>query len=131
MCDYSLEMYGSRPAREGETYVVTRFPSGSIGFAAPGDTRTAVCMACDTTLLLSEIPLLVQEVCGISAREQVTFVRLEEGLHRDGVRFSNGKAVSLQQLKPGIHATIVKAQIPADAIDFFRTSLRRADSELV
>ena len=37
MCDYSLEMYGSRPAREGEIYVTTRFPSGSIGFASAGD----------------------------------------------------------------------------------------------
>jgi hypothetical protein len=42
MCDYSLEMYGSRPAREGEIYVTTRFPSGSIGFASAGDPRTAV-----------------------------------------------------------------------------------------
>ena len=48
MCDYSLEMYGSRPAREGEIYVTTRFPSGSIGFASAGDPRTAVCMQCDT-----------------------------------------------------------------------------------
>jgi hypothetical protein len=47
MCDYSLEMYGSRPAREGELYVITRFPSGSIGFISAGDPRTAVCLQCD------------------------------------------------------------------------------------
>ena len=51
MCDYSLEMYGSRPAREGEIYVTTRFPSGSIGFASAGDPRTAVCMQCDTKVM--------------------------------------------------------------------------------
>ncbi len=45
MCDYSLEMYISRPAREGERYVTTRFPSGSMGLAAPGQPGTAVCMA--------------------------------------------------------------------------------------
>src|SRR5574340_1748726 len=56
MCDYSLEMYGSRPAREGEIYVTTRFPSGSIGFASAGDPRTAVCMQCDTKVMLTEIP---------------------------------------------------------------------------
>jgi len=37
MCDYSLEMYASRPARASEKYVTTRFPSGSIGLASPGD----------------------------------------------------------------------------------------------
>ena len=56
MCDYSLEMYGSRPAREGEIYVTTRFPSGSIGFASAGDPRTAVCMQCDTKVMLTDIP---------------------------------------------------------------------------
>ena len=35
MCDYSLEMYGSRPAREGEHYVTTRFPSGVRPFVLP------------------------------------------------------------------------------------------------
>ena len=56
MCDYSLEMYGSRPAREGEIYVTTRFPTGSIGFASPGDPGTPVCVQCDTKVVLSDIP---------------------------------------------------------------------------
>jgi hypothetical protein len=131
MCDYSLEMYGSRPAREGETYVATRFPSGSVGFASPGDPRTAVCVACDTVLLLSEIPKTLQETCGIGAREQVTFVRLEEGLHRDGVRFDNGKSISLQQLKPGVAATIVKQKIPADMVDLLMAREHAIETEPV
>jgi hypothetical protein len=48
MCDYSLEMYASRPARESELYVTTKFPSGSIGLASPGDCTTAVCVQYDT-----------------------------------------------------------------------------------
>ena len=56
MCDYSLEMYGSRPAREGERYVTTRFPSGSMGIASPGQPGTAVCMACDTRLTIEAAP---------------------------------------------------------------------------
>jgi hypothetical protein len=40
MCDYSLEQYRSRPARVGESYLTHRFPSGTIGFIAPGDSRT-------------------------------------------------------------------------------------------
>ena len=34
MCDYSLEMYHSRPARAGERYVLHRFRSGSLGVRA-------------------------------------------------------------------------------------------------
>ena len=47
MCDYSLEMYQSRPAQQGEEYISNRFPSGSIGFVSPGDQSIAICMACD------------------------------------------------------------------------------------
>ena len=52
MCDYSLETYSSRPAREFERYETQRFPSGSIGLASPGDCRTAVCVQYDTRLLI-------------------------------------------------------------------------------
>ena len=35
MCDYSLEMYQSRPAQQGEEYISNRFRSGSVGFVSP------------------------------------------------------------------------------------------------
>ena len=70
MCDYSLEMYGSRPAREGELYVTTRFPSGSIGFASAGDPRTAVCMQCDTKVMLTNIPVALQNALRIGAEAE-------------------------------------------------------------
>jgi len=56
MCDYSLETYRSRPAQVGERYETHQFPSFSVGFIAPGDPPTAVCMACDTKLTLEGIP---------------------------------------------------------------------------
>jgi hypothetical protein len=56
MCDYSLEHYRSRPAQLGERYETHQFESRSIGFVAPGDPSTAVCMACDTTLRLENVP---------------------------------------------------------------------------
>src|SRR5579875_3657240 len=87
MCDYSLEMYRTRPAREGERYVTTRFGSGSIGLSAPGDELTPVCVQCDTRLRLEGIPKDTQERLGVGAVEEVTFVRLDKGPWRDGVRF--------------------------------------------
>jgi hypothetical protein len=130
MCDYSLEMYGSRPAREGETYVTARFSSGSIGFVSPGDPKTAVCMACDTVLLLTEIPKALQDNLGLHAREQATFTRLDEGLHRDGVRFSNGKCVSLQQLRPGVVATIAEPQMATPMHSLFGRPKQTKQREL-
>lgn len=107
MCDYSLEMYGSRPAQEGETLLVNRFPSGSIGFAAPDGLRTPVCIQCDTSLLLTDIPTDVQASFGCGPSEKVKFIRLDEGMYRDGVEFTNGLRVSLQRLKPGMAATVL------------------------
>jgi hypothetical protein len=109
MCDYSLETYRSRPAQLGEKYETHRFESRSIGFVAPGDASTAVCMACDTKLRLEGIPEAVQTSLGVSANEDVTFTRLEDGPHHDGVRFANGKEVTLQKLGPGVKGYLYDA----------------------
>jgi hypothetical protein len=109
MCDYSLEAYRSRPAREGEPYMTHRFPSGAVGFIAPGDSATAICMAYDTKLTLEGIPSTVQSAAGVQASEPVTFSRLENQLFQDGVRFENGTLISLQQLGVGVRACVVDA----------------------
>ncbi len=108
MCDYSLEMYGSRPARESERYETVRFPSGSIGLASPGDCGTAVCVQYDTRLRLENIPLHIQASLRVNATEEVTFVRLDHGAYRDGIRFRNGKDISIQQLNSGVSAVVVQ-----------------------
>jgi hypothetical protein len=106
MCDYSLEAYRSRPARLGEKYETHLFESHSIGFVAPGDPSTAVCMECDMKLRLEGIPERVQRTKRVSANEDVTFTRIEKGFHHDGVRFSNSAEVTLQELGPGVKACL-------------------------
>jgi hypothetical protein len=109
MCDFSLELYRSRPARVGERYETRRFPSGTVGFIAPGDVSTAVCMAYDTRLRLEGISQVVQDACGVMADEEVTFTRLEIGQFHDGVRFANGAQVTLQRLGPGVKGSVIDA----------------------
>lgn len=111
MCDYSLEMYASRPAREEEKYVTTRFPSGSIGLAAPGDCTTAVCVQYDTKLKLENISGDLQARLGVKPEEEVVFARLEHGAYRDGIKFGNGKEVSLQLLGAGVSVALVTKQV--------------------
>jgi hypothetical protein len=110
MCDYSLEMYASRPAREFEKYVTTRFPSGSIGLAAPDDCRTAVCIQYDTPLKLEGISNDLQMRLGVGSSESVVFERLQYGAYRDGVKFANGKNISLQLLGVGVTITLDQTQ---------------------
>ena len=70
MCDYSLEVYGTQPAREGEKYVTSRFPSGTIGLAMAGGGTTAVCVQCDTQLRLEGISPEVQAGLGVGPQEE-------------------------------------------------------------
>jgi hypothetical protein len=109
MCDYSLEMYRSRPAVAGERYETRRFTSGSIGFISPGAPDVAVCMACDTRLEVSNIPRHLQLSCDVAEAATATFTRIEGGPHHDGLRFGNGAEVTLQQLGPGVSASVVDA----------------------
>ena len=109
MCDYSLEMYRSRPAVAGERYETRRFTSGSIGFISPGAPDVAVCMACDTRLEVSNIPRHLQLSCDVPEVSGATFIRLDGGPHHDGMRFANGAEVTLQQLGPGVSASVVDA----------------------
>lgn len=109
MCDYSLEMYRSRPAAVGEKYQTHRFPSGTVGFVAPADPTVAICVSCDSQVALNGIPEAVQKACGVSGNEQVTFTRLESGPYHDGVRFANGAQVTLQRLGPGIEVDVIDA----------------------
>ena len=126
MCDYSLEMYASRPAREGEIYQTTRFTSGSLGLASPGDCGTAVCVQYDTRLELDNLPPALRASLGVGPREMVTFVRLDAGAYRDGVRFANGREISLQQLGSGVRATI--PQLIEAAEPFKRTLATQKDA---
>ena len=108
MCDYSIEFYRSRPAQEGERYVITRFHSGSIGLASPGDCTTAICVAHETRLRLDSIPEALQDRYGVGPVEEVTFTQVDFGRYRDGVRFGNGTEVSLQKLHPGIMVSVAR-----------------------
>ena len=50
MCDYSLQTVRSRPAKVGDKLTTHHFNTGTIGFAAPEDANTAVCVLPGTEL---------------------------------------------------------------------------------
>lgn len=108
MCDYSLELYRSRPAVQEEQYTLHRFPSGTMGFVAGTDCETAVCMAAGARLSLQGINETVQRAFSVGPAEVVTMIRLDVTghAHRDAVRFANGREVLLQSLNAGVSARL-------------------------
>jgi hypothetical protein len=110
MCDYSLEMYKSRPAVAGESLVTHRFPMGSMGMASSADTSCAVCISDGMLFVAGNLPPIISARYGVVDGAIATFIRLASGLHRDGLRFDNGVELSLQQLPSGI--TFRLAEIP-------------------
>jgi hypothetical protein len=108
MCDYSLELYRSRPAVREERYTLHRFPSGTLGFVAATDCQTAVCMPAGARLRLQGIDETVQRAFAIGPVEQATMIRLDVAAHahRDAVRFANGREVLLQCLNAGVTAEL-------------------------
>jgi len=45
---------------------------------------------------------------GVKPSEEVVFVRLQHGAYRDGIKFANGKEISLQLLGSGVTITLVR-----------------------
>jgi len=107
MCDYSLELYRAVPAAAGEQYTLARFGTGSMGFTSGHNCDTAVCVPADARLRLKGIGEPLQAALGVGSVEDVVMTRLETGLHKDAVRFANGKTISLQSLNPGIKAEML------------------------
>jgi len=158
MCDYSLMAVPNRLAREGEDLVAYRFPTGSLGLAAPCDVKraaepartrgtlwgvlrdffnppratpvAAVCIPPGARLQLSDIPLRVQREMGVEPEEQVTFTQISAAAHtyRDAVRFSNGRELRLQELREGQRVRVLDLSA-AEELDLER--LREERSELL
>ena len=116
MCDYSLETYRSRPAANEEQYTLHRFRSGTLGFVARTDCTTAVCIPAGGRLRLEGLDERLQRAFGVGPTEEVVMIRLRlrDNMHRDGVRFGDGREVLLQSLNAGLSAMLVAARPDRD-----------------
>jgi hypothetical protein len=131
MCDYSLELYRSRPAVAEEQYTLRRFASGTMGFTAAESCETAVCIPADARLRLEGIGEAVQRAFAVGAVEEVAMTRLEGGVHahRDAVKFANGREVLLQSLNPGLTAEVIA--FTSDLTTVTGAQVRRPVADLI
>lgn len=118
MCDYSLAGMSNRLAVPGEDLQVHRFPTGSLGLVSSRrrlreilfpSTAVAVCIPPGAQLRLYSIPVQTQGKLGVSTVEEVVFAQrtADVNVHRDSVRFRNGKEILLQELQCGQRVTVL------------------------
>jgi hypothetical protein len=119
MCDYSLELVASRPARAGDKLVTTTFPNTiTRGFASPEEREVAVCLLPGTELSFDEEVTYEHRFVFRSSRPSghklARFRQVNQGwsdAHHDALEFPDGQIVPLTQLCEGQRATVL--QLPA------------------
>jgi hypothetical protein len=116
MCDYSLELILSRPAKAGDKLVSTRFPNTPTrGFASADDRSVAVCLLPGTELSFEEEIRCDGVIFSWSPGHKVAkFQQVnkdKQHAHHDALEFPDEKIVLLTQLSEGQHATVLQLPV--------------------
>ena len=117
MCDYSLHLVASRPAKVGDKLVSTSFPHTTTrGFASVDDRHMAVCLLPGTELAFEnevrcETAFVLRSTLGHTVAKFQQVNKGRSDIHRDALEFPDGKIVLLTHLCKGQRATVL--QLPA------------------
>jgi hypothetical protein len=123
MCDYSLHLVASRPARVGDKIVATDFArSITRGFSAVGEPDVAVCLLPGTEIAFDE-EVQYDRAFSLFGKARVEHkvarfrqVNMDDPhVHHDALEFPGGQIVMVTRLMPGQRATVL--QLPASAQD--------------
>jgi hypothetical protein len=118
MCDYSLHLLTSRPAKVGDKLVTTTFANSiTRGLAAVGEPTVAVCLLPGTEVAFEKDvveyrhSLLPNRKLGekVARFRQVNMDN--PNTHHDALEFPSGQIVLLNRLCEGQHVTVL--QLPA------------------
>jgi hypothetical protein len=119
MCDYSLHLVTSRPAKVGDKLVSTKFTNSiTRGFAAIGEPKVAVCLLPGTELAF-ENNVECEPALGILPNKRIgqKVARFREVnaehpcAHHDALEFPDGQVILVTRLCAGQHAAVL--QLPA------------------
>jgi hypothetical protein len=137
MCDYSLGLVASRPAKVGDKLVTTKFENSMTrGFAAIGEPNVAVCLLPGTEVAFKKevqyarfFILFPNMKRGNLGKKVAQFRQINVGrpnVHHDALEFPDGEIVLLTRLCEGQHATVL--QLPASARPVNATEKQKRDS---
>jgi len=119
MCDYSLHLTSSRPARVGDRLVTTTFANSiTRGLAATEEPNVAVCLLPGTEVAFEE-PVEYNRAFGVlpNARSNERVARFRQvnkdqpDVHHDALEFPSGQILLIHRLSPG--QRLVVLQLPA------------------
>ncbi len=130
MCDYSLHLVASRPAKIGDRLVTTMFPRTiTRGFAAVGEhgpklviddglPDMAVCLLPGTELSF-DAPVEYDRVFSFFGRRRSHYaiarfrqINMDDPhQHHDAVEFPDGTIVLITRLRPGQRATVLQLPV--------------------
>jgi hypothetical protein len=117
MCDYSLHLVASWPAKVGDKLVSTRFPETTTrGFASVDEPNVAVCLLPGTELAFEKevqcgTAFVFRSKLGHRVAKFLEINKDQSNIHHDALEFPDGKIVLLTNLCEGQHATVL--QLPA------------------
>jgi hypothetical protein len=119
MCDYSLELVASRPAKVGDQLVSTGFhQTMTRGFASVDDPNVAVGLLPGTELAFEdevrcETGIVLSRRLGYRVASFRQINKDQSNRHRDALELPDGKIVLLTHLCKGQRATVL--QLPTSA----------------
>jgi hypothetical protein len=119
MCDYSLHLVASRPAKVGDKLVSTSFPHTSTrGFASVDEPNVAVCLLPGTELAFEkevrcETGIVFSWRLGHTVAKFRQVNKGKSNVHHDALEFPDGKIVLLTHLCKGQHATVLQLPVTA------------------
>ncbi len=119
MCDYSLHLVASRPAKVGDKLITTDFAKSiTRGFAALGEPEVAVCLLPGTELAFED-DVQYHRALSLFGKASVNHrvarfrqVNMNDPhVHHDALEFPDGPIVKVTRLVEGQIATVL--QLPA------------------
>jgi hypothetical protein len=118
MCDYSLHLVTSRPAKVGDKLVSTNFANSMTrGFAAVGEPTVAVCLLPGTEVAFEREVIEYRHSLPPNRKLGENVARFRQvnmdnpNTHHDALEFPNGQIVLLHRLCEGQHATVLQLPV--------------------
>ena len=124
MCDYSLHLVASRPAKVGDKLVSTKFTNSMTGgFAAVEEPNVAVCLLPGTEVAFEKeveyehgLGFLTNWAQGKKklAAKVARFMQVNRdkpNVHHDALEFPGGEIVLVTRLSKGQHATVLQLPV--------------------
>jgi hypothetical protein len=119
MCDYSLHLVASRPAKVGDKLVTTDFTrSITRGFSAVGEPDVAVCLLPGTEIAFED-DVQYDRAFSLFGKARVDHkvarfrqVNMDDPhVHHDALEFPGGQIVMVTRLMPGQRASVLQLPV--------------------